>query len=99
DRANPQSSTKAEQRLRAGRMHVALEQQLRVQVEQESPHQESRAERAQTAGLRPPALLHELKPPAPRPLRVEALERDQRDDEDRGEAPGDLGGRPEPAQT
>ena len=78
-------------------MDVAAEEQLRLQVEQEPRHQENRTERAEAARLRRPALLRELEGAASCSLRVEALERDQRDDEDRGEAPGDLGGRAQPA--
>ena len=98
-RANPQSRMKAQQSLRAGRMHVAFEEQLRVEVDQDPRHQENRAERTQAACLRHPILLHELERAAAGALRVEALERDQRDDEDCGEAPGDLGRLSEPAQT
>src|SRR5204862_2354171 len=89
----------AEQRLRAKRMDVPAEEQLRVQVEQKPRHQENRPERAKAAGLRRPVLLRELEREASRSLRIQPLERDQRDDEDRGEAPGDLGGRAEPAQS
>jgi hypothetical protein len=79
-------------------MHVALEEQLCVQVEQDPRRDQNRAERAQAAGLRHPILLRELERSATRSLRVEALERDQRDDKNRREAPRDLGGSPEPAQ-
>src|SRR6266566_7284308 len=79
-------------------MDVASEEQPRVDVKQDRRHDQSRPERAQAAGLGHAVLLRELERSATRTFRVEALQRDQGNDEDRREAPGDLGRRPEPAQ-
>src|SRR5207237_9069442 len=95
----PGEQHRAEDDLRRPRVNVALEQQPRDEREQDPRNEERRAQGNEAAALGLPVVSRQLERALSGLARPEPVERDQWHDEQRREAPGDLGRLSDPAQA